>query len=1059
MNTRNCRLFFIFLSMSLHPTTAAAQTIAADHFDGIEFDLAVPAAVTVGQAVPLSASLLQDDWHEAVFSFRPLLGDGESDAEGALDFFVQHLPGRIDRTLVFANAQAGTYELVVFAGAANELDFRGAFSPFVVQPSSDPPQLPVLFFDGIRLDAPVSTVQIVGATTEFAGQIQDDRIASARLDLSRDGADLGSVSLPLAQGRFQLPLRLPASEGTVLVQLVVGLVDGTFWGRGAFAFEVVTGDQPVAAPTMLSVALLPGGHADVELDNQGTGPLDILDASTTSPFEVVFTTASIAAGERGTIGVRYNGSGDDEGELVITSNDPLRPQRRIALRGVADGERTTQLAWERADAEGKLLATAPVGSDRFVLALFSPRHLLDNTSFAFSAGPPPPAARAAGTATSWTARQLGEATRARKAAHLAAEVRRLGRPSRRAAQTAYQVGDSRSFIFDDFAPVARQSVPVRVVAVSERGVAFVHTSTSADGGDLSVQDIGSHLAVFDADYDRIVASFGAPSDVDGDGRIAFLYTPLVDDIGLGGFQDPASVLDEAFGGSGNQTDLLFLSPTQPASSYRSLLVHEFQHLINFHQHVLVRGGESEASWLNEGLSHVSEDLVDGFVSGGNSDNVRDFLADPAAVGLTGLSDRDAVEAATGVPFRELLAGYAVRIYASGTGLAGHSRFSFAFPGLGGAHSRGFPLPATLRMDGGSINGSIRPRGIAFVEVATPSVLLQSPAEAELGAVLLPVPADFVASVDIPVDHFGGILFEPPLPGLLRTGDEIIIRGQLQDPTPTSVTVQFTADDGSTTSLLIRPDEQGRFDRSLVFDHSQAGVWELDVFVGDEDVFAGGFSPVQIQTGSGPVLLPRRFFDRVVLDTPLSTRFITGRGVTVSGMVDPDVDAIIVELVPDSGERLSFQANVEANRFALEILPPGSVTGNLTGEMRLFTHVDGEFLFAGAFAVTVGGAMTAVTEETAVVPAQFALLSAYPNPFNSAVVIPLQLDGDGIVELAVHALSGQHLRTLHHGWLPAGMYKWSWDGTDAGGAPAASGVYLLRAVGVNRRADGKILLLR
>lgn len=88
------------------------------------------------------------------------------------------------------------------------------------------------------------------------------------------------------------------------------------------------------------------------------------------------------------------------------------------------------------------------------------------------------------------------------------------------------------------------------------------------------------------------------------------------------------MLGPGFGGSGNQTDLLFLSPTQPATSYRSLLVHEFQHLINFHQHILVRGGTSEATWLDEGLSHVAEDLVDCFVSGGNSDNVREFLADP-----------------------------------------------------------------------------------------------------------------------------------------------------------------------------------------------------------------------------------------------------------------------------------------------------------------------------------------------------------------------------------------------------------------------------------------------
>jgi hypothetical protein len=38
-------------------------------------------------------------------------------------------------------------------------------------------------------------------------------------------------------------------------------------------------------------------------------------------------------------------------------------------------------------------------------------------------------------------------------------------------------------------------------------------------------------------------------------------------------------------------------------------VHEFQHMISFGQHVLARGGSFEALWLNEGLSHIAEELA------------------------------------------------------------------------------------------------------------------------------------------------------------------------------------------------------------------------------------------------------------------------------------------------------------------------------------------------------------------------------------------------------------------------------------------------------------------
>jgi hypothetical protein len=37
-------------------------------------------------------------------------------------------------------------------------------------------------------------------------------------------------------------------------------------------------------------------------------------------------------------------------------------------------------------------------------------------------------------------------------------------------------------------------------------------------------------------------------------------------------------------------------------------IHEFQHMISFNQHVLLRGGTTEDTWLNEGLSHFAEEL-------------------------------------------------------------------------------------------------------------------------------------------------------------------------------------------------------------------------------------------------------------------------------------------------------------------------------------------------------------------------------------------------------------------------------------------------------------------
>jgi hypothetical protein len=53
--------------------------------------------------------------------------------------------------------------------------------------------------------------------------------------------------------------------------------------------------------------------------------------------------------------------------------------------------------------------------------------------------------------------------------------------------------------------------------------------------------------------------------------------------------------------------------SHPASEFsrviRTTFVHELQHVINYQQHVFRRGGREEAVWLNEGLSHIAEELA------------------------------------------------------------------------------------------------------------------------------------------------------------------------------------------------------------------------------------------------------------------------------------------------------------------------------------------------------------------------------------------------------------------------------------------------------------------
>ena len=138
-------------------------------------------------------------------------------------------------------------------------------------------------------------------------------------------------------------------------------------------------------------------------------------------------------------------------------------------------------------------------------------------------------------------------------------------------------------------------------------------------------------ALMDGDlYTATVGAFGAPSDLDGDGHVVVLLTPVANRMSIAsecvqrgyvtGFfygvdlleRDPHSNRGEVFYGFVPDSTGRYSCAHTASDVERTLQAtfpHELQHLISFNQHVLVRGGAPEATWLNEGLSHAAEELV------------------------------------------------------------------------------------------------------------------------------------------------------------------------------------------------------------------------------------------------------------------------------------------------------------------------------------------------------------------------------------------------------------------------------------------------------------------
>ncbi len=77
------------------------------------------------------------------------------------------------------------------------------------------------------------------------------------------------------------------------------------------------------------------------------------------------------------------------------------------------------------------------------------------------------------------------------------------------------------------------------------------------------------------------------------------------------------------------------------------------------------------------------------------------------------------------------------------------------------------------------------------------------------------------------------------------------------------------------------------------------------------------------------------------------------------------------------------------------------------------------------------------------PLVFELEQNVPNPFNPTTSLRFSVPEAGAASLSIWSATGQHVRTLVDADLAAGTHEVVWDGRDASGRNAASGVYIAR----------------
>lgn len=177
----------------------------------------------------------------------------------------------------------------------------------------------------------------------------------------------------------------------------------------------------------------------------------------------------------------------------------------------------------------------------------------------------------------------------------------------------------------------------RVVAIGARSIVLADDANPSGG--LSAADYASMAAGFDTlVYPVVTQTFGEPRDVDGNGKVIIFYTSAVNALTppgssafVGGFFHPRDLfpLRDRDGLAAcqntNYAEMFYMLVPDPAGSVNNnafsrdailatslgTIGHEFQHLINASRRLYVVQTTfwNEETWLNEGLSHISEEVL------------------------------------------------------------------------------------------------------------------------------------------------------------------------------------------------------------------------------------------------------------------------------------------------------------------------------------------------------------------------------------------------------------------------------------------------------------------
>jgi hypothetical protein len=425
-------------------------------------------------------------------------------------------------------------------------------------------------FTGLTLSQPL-VVQVTAADgTPVAGQIVDFTVASGQATLNPTSATTD------ANGKAQTQVTLGSSAGPVEVAATVRAT--SLSAKFTATAQTITSNVTCSSSNTLTLAV---GETRTSLAGNGV----CLTSTAASEYMVNGFFASSVPSAQTQVGVTGFGITTPAGS----------PAGSVPALGASGG--------------GVLRLTAKGGG---VLATLDPQRQLD-----------------------LRLRQLERTVLAPRMVGARAAIRRRGALL---AAAPPNVGDILQLNVDlncNSSPPRYRSG--RVAAITNTAIIVADTGNPAGGfTDADYQSVG---VTFDTLVDPLdQAAFGAPTDIDGNGRIILFYTRAVNEmtpaLSPGGIVEgffhprdlfPRTALDPSNACTGsNFAEMFYLIVPDTGGAVNgnkrtkafvqqltiAVTAHEYQHLINAARRIYFNNADAfEEVWLNEGLSHMAEELL------------------------------------------------------------------------------------------------------------------------------------------------------------------------------------------------------------------------------------------------------------------------------------------------------------------------------------------------------------------------------------------------------------------------------------------------------------------